>query len=77
MHPKWVVDGDEGDRGGECCGDEVEVMVAAMVVMVLGVNDTMAGVGVVLHSEGYDCGSMGYGGTVEISPKKVTASEMR
>ncbi|GKG65628.1 hypothetical protein Tco_0685290, partial [Tanacetum coccineum] len=27
MHPKWVVDGDEGDGGGERCGDEVEVMV--------------------------------------------------
>ncbi|GKC37540.1 hypothetical protein Tco_1049924 [Tanacetum coccineum] len=62
-------DEDEGDgvvmmevdsvvRGGWCRLWEV----AAMVVMVLGVNDTMAGVGVVLHSEGYDCGSMGYGG---------------
>ncbi|GKC04695.1 hypothetical protein Tco_0996305 [Tanacetum coccineum] len=48
-HPKWVVDGDEGDGGDKRYGDEVEVMVvswrdegdgvvAAMVVMVLGVE---------------------------------------
>ncbi|GKA79600.1 hypothetical protein Tco_0786196, partial [Tanacetum coccineum] len=28
-HPKWVVDGDEGDGGDKRCGDEVEVMVVS------------------------------------------------